>query len=136
MKDLSDRKYLKTLRAELQTLLDSHGAEGLNISLGNCSFEREGDRCSFKLNIERDGAESKEARAFGDWFDDMEGLEVACGLTAAALGKTFQSNGRTFKVSGFLPRSSKRPILATEQGGKTCRDYKFSIKDVARLLAK
>lgn len=39
-------------------------------------------------------------------------------------GTTFKSQGRTFRISGFAPRSTKRPVLAVEVAtGKT---YKFT----------
>lgn len=45
-----------------------------------------------------------------------------------AFGYAFSQGGRTFRVSGFAPRSHKRPVLAVEVAtGKT---YKFTVDGV------
>jgi hypothetical protein len=63
---------------------------------------------------------------------DFKQMAAFYGLTPEHLGAQFAFGGNTYKITGLAARSNKRPILAQDATGRT---FKFSDKDVVRLLA-
>lgn len=54
------------------------------------------------------------------------------GLTAADLGREFTSNGKTFKLSGWLVKARTQPVLAVCV--KSQKVYKFTLDAIRRLV--
>jgi hypothetical protein len=109
----------KDIEAAVAAVLAKHG-----LSAGRVST-RYGE--SYKVSIEATaiGAPAPEA---SDWMRYATGF----GLPADALGGTFTSNGRTFRITGLNLRARRMPVLACEvRSGKA---YKFAIESVLRAL--
>lgn len=104
-----------------ETLADVLAEHGLKLELGNARYDD--SKIKFGFEIMLAGADPK-----------REAFEMYCemhGLTPEDFGKVFEANGRRFKLSGYSPRSSKYPFLATALDDG--REYKFTESIVRRL---
>lgn len=109
---LNDRKQLDDLRAGLQLAVSQTGRQtGLEIKVGNISYEASGDRCTVKITVALDGAESKEAQ-------DFKRSAFVYDLKAEALGATFKRGVSLYTIIGLKPRATKRPIICEDENGK------------------
>ena len=82
-----------------------------------------GDAVMMKFEVmSKDGPSPRESafRAYASSY----------GLSPDDLGKTFRSNGKTFKITGLEPKKYKRPIVADCDG----KSFVFPAEDVKRLL--
>ncbi len=122
MRDLI-KAVQEDLRVGLQAIGDKHGVV---LTLGNARYSD--TNATMKLELSKKDASgmaiTREAAAF---------LRDAAiyGLEPSDLGRTFTSNGRTFKITGSNPRSQKYPILAALPNEK---QYKFHDTVVKRGL--
>ena len=65
---------------------------------------------------------------------DFANKAALVGLQASDYGRTFTSQGKTFKITGINLKAHKFPILGTEiRTGKT---FKFHADNVVRYLAR
>lgn len=111
-----DLPTIKATRIRLQTALDALGADlGCEFKVGSATYERDGSRCSFKLECavpDEDGTvQSKEAADFVRYAERY-------GLFPDDLGRSFTANGKTFTIIGCMPRSHTYPILVERGDGK------------------
>ena len=115
-----DRPTLKFLRKELaEALKPVEEKLGLTIHVGNCTYDT--SKCSFKLDMTKEG----------ETVDQINFMKYChlYGFKKEDFGRNFQSNGKTYCISGLLIKASKYPILATCKA--TGKEYKFreNIKD-------
>ena len=99
------RNDAKVLSQEvLEALQEVARDHGLTVEVRGGTY----DAGSFKPRVEFKTAGSDEQlyNMYRDVYDLPE------------FGTTFKSQGKTFKISGFAPRSPKRPVLATDEAGK------------------
>jgi hypothetical protein len=122
-----DRETIVNLRKEMEAAMQVVAAKhGIVIKFGNCKFSPE--NASFKLDVatkaQNGSVITREATAFKQ-------SAVYYGLKSEDLGKVFTFNGKTFKLTGLLPKSRKYPFQATcLQDGKS---YKLP-ESIASLL--
>ena len=124
-----DQPTIRATRVRLQTALDALGKDlGCEFKVGKATYERDGSRCSFKLDsavLDEDGTvQSKEA---ADFVRCAKGY----GLFPEDLGRSFTANGKTFTIIGCMPRSHRYPILVKRGDGK---QRKISAEAVAAAL--
>ena len=115
-----DKPTVRATRERLQSALDAVASElGCQIKVGSATFERDGSRCTFKIDcaaVGEDGAvETREA-------SDFTRCATQYGLRPDDLGAEFTKGGETFTVIGCKPKSYKYPILARRNDGKV---FKF-----------
>jgi len=118
----------KNILARIEAELPALGQKlGLKLTPGRASY---GDTVELKIEaapILADGsAISKEAEDFKRYAMDY-------GLEPSDLGRTFDSNGWTFTLTGLRPGRPKFPLLARRSDGKI---FKFPIERLARLMAE
>lgn len=126
--DTITKKDCQTIRDALNTALEAVGKDlGLSLDVGRMSYTS--TSVSIKLTaavIAADGVVmTEEARNVKEWA-----FHHGCGEDA--LGKTFMQRGRTFRITGYKPRSPKWPWLATAVDDG--RSYKFQDSAVKRAL--
>jgi hypothetical protein len=116
------RQDAATLGREVEEALRAVAERhGLTVSVRGGTY----DAGFFKPRVEfkTDGSDKQEFERYATMY----------GLQATDFGRTFTSQGREFKVAGIAPRSTRRPILATET--RTGRTFKFEANAVVRSLA-
>jgi hypothetical protein len=119
---------LKTVREILDRHLAAAAKEaGLeSAQLGRGSFN--GGACTFKLEIVKAGAQSKEA---ADFVQHAK-FGMLGDLKPEHLGATFTANGESFTVKGMNRKARKRPIICERADGKL---FVFDEAAVARRIA-
>ena len=105
---------LSAIRADLIAALDTVAeAHGLTMSLGGLTYDDTGFRT--KITAHRGSAEDAERAEF-------ERYAPRFGVTAAHFGHEFAlSNGKRYRLVGFRPNASKRPVV----GQSLANDKKF-----------
>lgn len=112
------RALLRTIRTDAEAaLLDVAAKHGVQLTVGNGSFARDGSNAHLKLEIAgiADSGEvmTKEATDFKRYASNF-------GLKPEDLGTTFTFNGKQFKLLGCKPRNHKFPLIAENtKNGKT-----------------
>lgn len=100
---------------------------GISLEIGTMRYDRAGQgfRCQVEGALVGENGEvlDKQARDFGDYAPTY-------GIPADALFQTFQHQGRTFKIVGWKPRATKRPIVCTSG----TQSFSFPVSLVSRLL--
>jgi hypothetical protein len=75
--------------------------------------------------VGKDGeAKTKEAESF-------KLFATAYGLKGEDFGKSFKSNGHTYKICGLKTKSGKYPVLAEREDG---RKFKFGAEHIKLVL--
>lgn len=123
-----DRAALGPLAAAIRKALEPVAAEyGLTLTMRGGSFSATNYQPKMEFAVvSADGVVlSREA-------NDFKMMAAFYGLSPEHLGAQFSFDGNTYKITGLASRSNKRPILAEDVATK--RTYKFSDKDVVRLL--
>jgi len=93
------KNEIKTLRTEIEfALLELGKKKGVLFKVGNCSYG--GSYCTFKLDVQEEGAPSKDESNFTV-------LAVTYGLKPEDLGAKFDMHGETFEICGLKPKSRK-----------------------------
>jgi hypothetical protein len=123
-----DKQTVRNLRERLQELLDSHGGNfgAYSIRIGNGSFTE--NNITFKLEV----SAIKNGEVLSREAEDFKMFATVYGLKAEDFGKSFKSNGHTFKIVGLKPKSGKYPVLAEREDG---RKFKFGTEHI-KLLGK
>jgi hypothetical protein len=106
---------------------------GIGITLGGISYDSDGFRSTMQvININEDekGKDPKVIQMERDWKEWCG----AYGFKESDLGKQFESNGRTFAITGIKPKSRKYAIIADDV--RTGGSYKFTAESVTRSLKK
>jgi len=123
-----DRSFLRTVRPRVDQALEALGKElGVEFNLGNASFDDK--TATFKLNIAVIGEDGEVVDVEAETFKQRATLY---GLSPDDLGKTFNTNNGTFKITGLKPSRRKYPISADRvDDGK---GFKFTAENVKRCL--
>jgi hypothetical protein len=113
-----------------RALTDAFAATNLSVKGGHASFDPTAGFATIKFEFSLKNAdgtiETKEAKDFRQYAHMF-------GLAPEDLGRTFDSRGNRFTITGLKLASAIFPILAVNQSGK---GYKFPADDVKRFLAK
>jgi hypothetical protein len=118
------RQISNEIETAIQEVAKKHG---IILKRGNCRFSSS----TFSLKIEaavvaQDGTvQSKERK-------DFEFFAKFIGLDPSILDKTFTLSGKRYKVTGYLPRSKRYPILC--QDLQTGRGIKFPIETIQSVI--
>jgi len=122
-----DKILLQKVRDEISHCLEPIGEKyGIELKAGRCSYSPS----NFTLKLEgslvsEDGVvltkEAGDFKKYAHWH----------GLVPEDLGKTFQSRGVVYTITGLKTRASKYPITAEASNGGS---YKFAAESVKRLL--
>ena len=116
---------LDLCRQEIETALATITAKyGINIKTGNIRYGA--DRMYFKMPLEINIG-NKDDQAQRTWNSYC----YRYGLKPEHYGRTFESNGETYTLSGVKPRGKKFNILAKNEAGKC---YKFQASMIERKM--
>ena len=125
--DLNDKQNFRRLVQEIENAVQAVAKRNnVKITRGNGRY---GGSASIKLDIEPLNANGQV-----DFRQTTEGKNfvryaTSYGLEESWLGKTFKSNGKSFKIIGLNTRASKMPIQAVTSNGT---GYKFTPESVVR----
>lgn len=108
MSHTMDRNFVKMLRVHLDSALKGMNLPaGVTLQLGSCRFDPTNGKATFKLDARLPGC-SKEDEAAKNF---KQCGYLLCGLKPEDLNtKTFNLNGQTFVVTGYLPRKRKNSV--------------------------
>lgn len=123
-----NKEKVLSLRQQLEAALQPFAKENnLAIKFGTARFGS--TAVTFKVDVAEISASgdvmSKEVDAF-------KKNAMLYGLKPEDLGRTFSSNGRTYRIKGLMTRSHRYPILCEDLNKKTM--IKFPSETVARAL--
>ena len=128
MKTSINPHTLEQIRKALEPHLQEIGRDlGIDIKAGRGVYAETSGTLKLELSSISDGGEvvTKEATAF-------KRDAMIYGFVAGDLGRTFESHGKTFKITGLNTRATKMPINAVEVS--TSRAYKFRAEAIAKKL--
>lgn len=118
------------LRNKLQNYLNSFAGEHeIQVVVGNGVLTS--SNVTFKVEL-AELADNGEAQTRE--ISNFKKYAAILGLKPEDLGRTFESRGKTLKIIGCKPSSSKYPILA--QDVNTGRHFKFPAAYVKNLLER
>lgn len=121
-----DKANLKSLSAEIEAAVAAIAAKhGLRLA-GGIGGRYSDMEFTIKGTLKVTDAATVADAARQDW-NRYAGLD---GFSPEDFGKTFKFSGSTYTISGYNPRSPKRPIKATGTDGKV---YVFG-PEVKRLM--
>ena len=110
------RAILEECRQALEPIAEKHG---LTLDRKGRTYASDALPVMFQLLIKEMGADGQEMTTDGKAFVRHA---VSFDLDPTDLGREFTSRGRTFRITGLLPKSYKYPILATNTAtGKTLK---------------
>ena len=122
-----NRNLIEKVRDDIRPFLEPIGEKhGINLELGRCSYSSG----NFTLKLEGslvgdDGVvltkEAEDFKKYAHWH----------GLVPEDLGKSFQSQGVVYTITGLKTRAKKYPITAQASNGGS---YKFAAGSVKSLL--
>lgn len=125
------RQNLITLQQEIDAALATVAKKnGIVLSMGNIKFSGE----EFHAKLEAAVTSTNSAglsMAEMKMKKELEDYGRLYGLTGKEYGKTFFSNGRTYKVVGLKTSHPKFPIIG--QDVKTGKQFKFTEAVVSKL---
>lgn len=123
-----NKSNLDKIGKDVEKALESVATKyGISIKKGSGSYSDN----NFTLKIEM-ATLSESGEVQSKEMSNFKSYAKVLGMSEKDLGKEFKVNGKTFVLSGYLPRSRKYPLLATnKQDGK---QYKFPLEDVKNLL--
>jgi len=122
-----NKANLKNFRSDFATAMKSLEEEyGVSVSMKNISFTE--DKFTTKLEVTN---LSESGEVVDSTVEDFKKQARFYGLKVSDLGRTFVSQGRTFKVCGLKPSYRKYPVLAKSNTGKT---FKFAADTVVEGL--
>jgi len=117
------KEFRKDLAENLKSLEEKYNLE---IKIGNISY----GAANFNMKLEAlVGTEDTDAAK--NYF---EASAYSFGVAPSDYGRLFDSNGRTFKLIGFLPKGRKYVFLGEEVYSK--RQYKFTREIIPKLYNK
>lgn len=127
MKELT-HAGMKILRAEIDAALAQVAAKhDVQIKLGTGRFSAA--NASFKMEV---ATKTEEGMTLSSEVTAFKAQARIFGLDPEDFGKTFHSGGKTYTISGLVPRRPKFPVLANclEDGKR----YKFPAENVRAFL--
>ena len=120
-----DKQNLAIVRARMDEALKGLAEIGVSATASRITYS--GKTATVKVEIaiiNEDGTVASKAAQDYRLYQEMRDLPD--------LGTTFRSGGRTYRISGFAPRSTRFPVLAERDDGKT---FKFPVSTVQRCVA-
>ena len=120
------RQNLKSLRKEIEAALNEVGQKnGIALSMGNIRFSGSEFRAKLEAAVgnpvSKEQKQKEALKEYGSMF----------GLSEKDYGKTFVSNGDTFKLVGLLPNRRKYPIVG--QSLRTGKEFIFTERVIEKL---
>ena len=117
-----DRKRVQNLSNDLDRVLKEFAEKnGLSVQTGSIRFSS----TDFTVKVKIFDTESGDVEQV-----EFEKYCSAFNLIKSDYRRPFEHNGKTFKLTGFKPRSPKFPILATNSNGE---QYKFQESILIKL---
>jgi hypothetical protein len=117
-----DKVNLKTLRSEIDAALKAVAVKnGIDLSIGNISFDRDGGRFTSRLTAMTKLGQVKIPTAVRAKFD---GINV---------GDSFKHNTKVLTVTGFNLNKPKNCVTIADQNGKV---FSCSLEMAKRALNK
>lgn len=120
--DEFDTRTLEVVRTKMDEALGALEQIGVHARTGHISYQSQQATVKVEISVLGEGGEVvTKAAANYDLYREMRGLPER--------GTEFSHRETTYTITGFKPRSSKYPVLATRADGKT---FKFAIDAVKR----
>lgn len=124
-----DKLTVRHIRKRIAVALEPLAKElAVAIDLGNCTFRE--NNCRFQLNVALMDSDGLAITEETDCFRDNAKL---FGFEPEDLGKKFTFRGQSYTICGLKPKSSKYPVIAQSDNGKS---YKFPCKTVLSALGR
>ena len=118
-----DKTNLKSVRAEIDTALASVGKKlGIALKIGNISYSEEAFHTKLEAFVVTKDASGK-SPAEVKMIQELKKYGFMFNVNESHLGKTFSSNGETFKFAGIKPSRPKYPVVGTSV--RTGKSFKF-----------
>ena len=117
-----NKASLATVRKEIDMKLKELSALGLDISIGNISFDS--DSFTSKLTCRIRGGEDEYAK-------DFKRNAIYFDMKPEQLNQSFKDNGKTFKLRGFKPRARTNIVIVEDEKGSL---YRMDTERVSKLL--
>jgi hypothetical protein len=118
-----DKTNLTAVRAEIDKALATVGTKlGIALKIGNISYS--GDTFHTKLEafvVTKDASGKSPTEV--KMLQELKKYGFMFGVDESHLGKTFSSNGETFKFAGVKPSRPKYPVVGTSV--RTGKSFKF-----------
>jgi hypothetical protein len=123
-----NKENLRQIRKEIDEVLAVVAANhGISIEGGNITYQSDKFTIKLTATINKPGAVTGAAAA------DFERYCGIYGLVPSDLGRSFMSNGNTYKLVGLKMKNRKYPFIGERSDGKR---FKFSPDQVRRFLGK
>ena len=124
-----DKLTIKHIRKRLTAAFQPPAKElGIAIDIGNCTFGE--NNCRFQLNVALLDSDGKAIIEEADCFRIHAKL---FGFEPDDLGREFTFREQSYTVCGLKPKSSKYPVIAKGENGKS---YKFPCRTVLEALGR
>ena len=122
------RSNIRVLRTRLERALEEIAEDyGITFEVGSMRFNA--DECSTKITA-HNAEDMSDVRR-----EQFDGNCFVLGIKPEAYGATFQSRGKTYKITGLKPRSPKFPVIAEDV--RSGSSYKFPLRAIGSdLLAE
>lgn len=122
------KETVQLIRKELNKLLEEYGTpKGLQIELGN-NLSYSDSTISGKIKVILIGDGSVKDMYKKEFIENAE----AWGLKPSYFGRSFISNGKTYKIVAIQVRKHKYPVLTQDTNGKmVC----YTIESINRLMS-
>ena len=118
-----DKTNLKAVRAEIDNALALVGTKlGIALKIGNISYSDEAFHTKLEAFVVTKDASGK-SPAEVKMIQELKKYGFMFGVNESHFGKTFISNGETFKFAGVKPSRPKYPVVGTSV--RTGKSYKF-----------
>ena len=114
-----NKNTLKEIRTQLDNVLKNHNIKGLNIELGNCSFDN--IEATFKLKVTIEGGETKEEQNLKDM--------------AKLMNLDLTIIHPTWKIVGYRSKARTKPFLAVKHSNPK-QKYILGVEHVKDMFAK
>lgn len=123
------RQNLKKLREEIDGALEKVAKKNnIMLSIGSISFNDDEFHTKLTALVNRvEGQSVKEAK----YKADLEKNGFLFGISGKDYGKTFFSNGETFKLVGLAPSRPKYPVIG--ESVRTGKKFKFTESVLSQL---
>lgn len=113
-----NKTTLKSLRNHIEKVLKENSIDGINLELGNCSFDS--SQADFKLKVTVSGGETREQLHLKD-IADIHNINLS-----------FEHP--TWVLEGYRSKARSKPFLASKRGqSKDDARYILSLEDITRL---
>lgn len=126
-----NRTTLSQLRADMNAALKAVAEKhGVLLSVGSCTYARDGSEASFKLQavVKKEGVETMKDASNAKLVTAWKEYASMFGLKQEWLDKSFVVNGKTYMIQGLNTRKHKYPVVT--KCLQDSKQYIFSTEDV------